>query len=115
MLLGSSASGTRRALVSATSELNKGSCYIHVQPSSTQICDLLPCVLWDRFDVQFYVLPFSGCEPNRELDQQVAIPGYKAARRPRLSPRAAQRAPYAVGDCWTTANCRCPVRNHSAW
>eukprot|EP00971_Amphidinium_carterae_P120836 2393975-Amphidinium_carterae.1 len=58
MLFGSSASGTRRALVSATSELNKGSCYIHVQPGSTQICDLLPCVM----------------RPNRELDQQVAIP-----------------------------------------
>eukprot|EP00971_Amphidinium_carterae_P020755 409274-Amphidinium_carterae.1 len=34
--------------------------------------------------------------PNRELEQQVAIPSFQAARRPRLSPRAAQGAPYAV-------------------
>eukprot|EP00971_Amphidinium_carterae_P203463 4037793-Amphidinium_carterae.1 len=35
--------------------------------------------------------------PNRALEQQVAIP-YEAHRRPRLSPRAALRAPFAAGQ-----------------
>eukprot|EP00971_Amphidinium_carterae_P351268 6492013-Amphidinium_carterae.2 len=42
--------------------------------------------------------------PNRELEQSVAIPDFPAARRPRLSPRAAQGiAPYAVAQQQTSA------------
>eukprot|EP00971_Amphidinium_carterae_P273981 5437725-Amphidinium_carterae.1 len=70
MLLGSSASGTtRRALVNATSVLDKG-------------------LVWN---------PRAITRPNRALEQQVAIP-YEPQRRPRLSPRAALRAPYAAGQ-----------------
>eukprot|EP00971_Amphidinium_carterae_P142083 2814176-Amphidinium_carterae.2 len=42
--------------------------------------------------------------PNRELEQSVAIPDFRAAGRPRLSPGAAQGiAPYAVVQQQTSA------------
>eukprot|EP00971_Amphidinium_carterae_P170258 3373341-Amphidinium_carterae.3 len=60
------------ALVSATSVLEqRGADYYGRKlplSSYTQICDLLPCALL-------------------KLEQSMAIPDFRAARRPRLSPR----------------------------